>query len=336
MSVTWTRPTGAHDPWFDREDSLTREVAMKDVSVPDLTGKLAMVTGASDGIGLGLAVRLAQAGADLVLPVRNPIKGDAAVTRIRSAAPGAMISLHELDLAVLDSVAALAEKLNAEGRPVDILVNNAGVMAPATRHTTADGLELQFGTNHIGHMALVGRILPLLRAGQARVTTMSSSAARMGKIDWADLQSERRYSPIRSYNLSKLANLMFGLELDRRSRAGGWGIVSNVAHPGTTLTNLYASGPNMGRERPSRQEAIMTRLSRLGLFVQTVDRGVLPALYAATSPQAPGGRLYGPDGLGQFTGDPTELAVYKSARNEGDAARLWDVSERLIGVEFGA
>jgi NAD(P)-dependent dehydrogenase (short-subunit alcohol dehydrogenase family) len=135
---------------------------------------------------------------------------------------------------------------------------------------------------------------------------------------------------------SKLANLMFGLELDRRSRASGWGVVSNVAHPGTTLTNLYASGPNLGRERPSRQQAIMKRLSRWGLFVQTVDAGMLPALYAATSPQAQGGRFYGPDGLGQFTGAPTELAVYRPARGEAGAARLWDVSERLTGVEFRA
>jgi NAD(P)-dependent dehydrogenase (short-subunit alcohol dehydrogenase family) len=311
---------------------------MKDlsVSVPDLTGRRAVVTGASDGIGLGLATRLAQAGADLVLPVRDPVKGEAAVARIRSAAPGAVVTLRDLDLASLDSVAALSDTLNAEGRPVDILVNNAGVMSPATRHTTADGLELQFGTNHIGHMALVGRILPLLIAGQARVTTLSSSAARTGKIDWADLQSERKYSPIRSYGTSKLANLMFGLELDRRSRANGWGVVSNVAHPGTTLTNLYVSGPNLGRKRPAHLQAIMKRLAGWGLFVQNVDAGLLPALYAATSPQAQGGRFYGPDGLGQFTGAPTELTVYRAARDEAAAARLWDVSERLTGVEFRA
>jgi NAD(P)-dependent dehydrogenase (short-subunit alcohol dehydrogenase family) len=311
---------------------------MKDlsVSVPDLTGRRAVVTGASDGIGLGLATRLAQAGADLVLPVRDPVKGEAAVARIRSAVPGAVVALRDLDLASLDSVAALSDTLNAEGRPVDILVNNAGVMSPATRHTTADGLELQFGTNHIGHMALVGRILPLLVAGQARVTTMSSSAARTGKIDWADLQSERKYSPIRSYGTSKLANLMFGLELDRRSRANGWGVVSNVAHPGTTLTNLYVSGPNLGRKRPAHLQAIMKRLAGWGLFVQNVDAGLLPALYAATSPQAQGGRFYGPDGLGQFTGAPTELTVYRAARDQAAAARLWDVSERLTGVEFRA
>ncbi|MFC4532295.1 SDR family oxidoreductase [Sphaerisporangium dianthi] len=309
---------------------------MKDVSVPDLTGTLAVVTGASDGLGLGLAVRLARAGADLVLPVRDPVKGEAALTRIRAAAPGAAVSLGELDLASLASVTALADKLIAEGRPVGILINNAGVMTPPTRQVTADGLELQFGTNHIGHVALVGRILPLLRAGRARVTTMSSSAARYGSIDWADPQGERKYSPVRAYNQSKLANLLFGLELDRRARAGGWGIVSNVAHPGTTLTNLYASGPNMGRERPSHHDAIMRRLARWGLFVQGVDRGLLPALYAATSPEAQGGRFYGPDGFGQFTGDPTELAVYRPARDQAAAARLWDLSERLAHVGFGA
>ncbi|MGI5212827.1 SDR family oxidoreductase [Plantactinospora sp. CA-290183] len=306
------------------------------MSVPDLSGKLALVTGASDGVGLGLAGRLARAGAELVLPVRNPVKGAAAVERIRALVPGAAVTTRELDLASLDSVSALADSLNREGRPVHILVNNAGVMAPATRHTTSDGLELQFGTNHVGHVALTGGILPLLRAGRARVTTMSSSAARFGRIDWDDPQSERRYSPVRAYNLSKLANLLFGLELERRSRAGGWGIVSTVAHPGTTLTNLYAAGPNLGRARPSRQESIMKWLARRGLFVQTVDTGLLPALYAATSPQARGGHLYGPDGLGQFTGGPTELSIYRSARNEADAARLWDVSERLARVRFAA
>jgi NAD(P)-dependent dehydrogenase (short-subunit alcohol dehydrogenase family) len=294
----------------------------------DLTGKLAVVTGASDGVGLGLAIRLAEAGAELVLPVRNPIKGAAAVARIREQAPDATVTTRELDLASLDSVKDLADKLNAEARPIDILVNNAGVMTPPTRHTTQDGLELQFGTNHIGHFALVVRLRELLSQGNARVTTLSSSAARTAKINWADLQSTK-YSPIRSYGQSKLANLMFGLELDRRSKADGWGISSNVAHPGTTLTNLYANGPNLGRDRPSAHQAVMTRLAGWGVFVQSVDHGLLPALHAATSPDAQGGRFYGPDGFGQFTGDATELKIYKSARDESDAARLWTVSEQL-------
>ncbi|MFD8213607.1 SDR family oxidoreductase [Streptomyces sp. NPDC059697] len=309
---------------------------MKEVTVPDLHGRLAVVTGASDGIGLGLAERLAQAGAELVLPVRNEAKGAAAVEQIRAATPRASVSTRVLDLASLASVADLADTLLAEGRPVDLLINNAGVMAPATRHTTQDGYELQFGTNHLGHAALTGRLMPLLRAGRARVTTITSSAARGGRINWDDLQSERHYSPVRAYNLSKLANLLFALELDRLSTANEWGIVSNAAHPGTTLTNLYASGPNLGRSRPAPHETIMKRLARWGVFVHSADAGVLPPLYAATSPQAGGGLLYGPDGLGQFTGGPIELAIYKSARSEADAARLWQISEGLAGVAFTA
>jgi NAD(P)-dependent dehydrogenase (short-subunit alcohol dehydrogenase family) len=247
-----------------------------------------------------------------------------------------VVGLREVDLASLDSVAAFAQTMHDDGRPIHILVNNAGVMAPPTRHTTADGLELQFGTNHIGHVALTARLLPLLQAGGARVTTMSSSAARFGRLDWDDLQAVRRYSPVRAYNASKLANLLFGLELDRRSRIGGWGITSNVAHPGTTLTNLYASGPNLGRARWSPQQAIMARLARWGVFVQDVQAGVLPALYAATSPRAAGGRFYGPDGPGQFTGGPTELPVYRSARKRDDAVRLWTLSEQLAHVTFAA
>ncbi|MCG5440013.1 SDR family oxidoreductase [Micromonospora foliorum] len=316
------------------EDTVDLGVVVLDLTVPELTGKLAVVTGGSDGLGLGLAARLARAGAEVVLPVRNPAKGTAALEAVRAAAPGAVVSTRPLDLASLGSVAALADTLLGEGRPIHLLINNAGVMSPPTRHATAEGFELQFGTNHLGHFALTGRLLPLLRAGQARVTTMSSSAARSGRLDWDDLQSNRRYASIRAYNASKLATLHFGLELDRRSRAGDWGIVSNVAHPGTTMTNLYASGPNLGRSRPSLHHSIMSRLARWGILVHSVDAGLLPALYAATSPQAQGGRFYGPDGLGQFTGAPTELTVYRSARSTDDAARLWAASERLVGVEY--
>ncbi|GAA4255812.1 SDR family oxidoreductase [Dactylosporangium darangshiense] len=302
----------------------------------DLTGRLAVVTGASSGVGLGLATRLAAAGAEVLLPVRDEAKGNAALSRIRAESPGADVSLRELDLASLKSVHALGDTLNAEGRPIHILINNAGLMTPATRHATADGLELQFGTNHIGHFALTGRLLALLSAGAARVTTMTSSAARHAGLNWEDLQSERAYAPVRAYNQSKLANLMFALELDRRSRAAGWGIVSNAAHPGTTLTGLYAAGPNLGRDKPARLEAVMRRLASWGVLVQGVERGLLPALYAATGPEAQGGHLYGPDGFGQFTGGPAELDLYRPARDDAAAARLWDVSQRLAGVEFAA
>ncbi|WP_328885774.1 SDR family oxidoreductase [Streptomyces sp. NBC_00316] len=308
----------------------------KEVVLPDLRGKLAVVTGASDGVGLGLAERLARAGAELVLPVRNAAKGTNALERISAHVPGAQVSTRVLDLASLMSIESLADRLTTEGRPINLLINNAGVMAPPVRHTTEDGYELQFGTNHLGHFALTARLLPLLRAGRAHVTTATSSAARGGRISWDDLQSEERYSPVRAYGLSKLANLLFALELDCLSTAGGWGIVSNAAHPGTTLTNLYASGPNLGRTRPSHYATVMKRLARMGVLVQSVDAGLLPLLYAATSPQAAGGRLYGPDGWGEFTGSPKELTVYKSARSEADAARLWRVSERLTGVTFAA
>ena len=309
-------------------------MGFEDATVPDLTGKLAVVTGASDGIGFALAGRLARAGAELVLPVRNRDKGEAAATRIRDLAPGIEVSTRPLDLASLESVRQFATALNDEGRPIDYLIANAGVMMPATRHLTVDGFELQMGTNHLGHMALVGMILPLLSRAGGRVTTMSSAAARTGKIDWRNLQGEIAYSATASYMTSKLAQMLFALELDRRSKANGWNVTSNVAHPGTTYTRLYSVGPNMGRGKPSPYDGLMRRLSKVGLFVQTVDKGLLPALYAATSPRAAGGRFYGPDGIGHFTGSAIEQAVYKVALDEAMAGRLWETSEQLTGVHF--
>ncbi|WP_423465279.1 SDR family oxidoreductase [Promicromonospora sp. MS192] len=322
-----TKPPGS--------DTRHRARRYTDVVVPDLTGTRALVTGASDGIGLGLAERLARAGAELVLPVRNPAKGAAAVARLWDAVPGAVVTTRPGDLASLASVAALADGLLAEGRPIDLLVANAGVMTPPSRTTTADGFELQLGTNHLGHMALVGRLLPLLVAPGARVTTMTSAAARFGRIDWADLNSERDYSPVRAYNLSKLAQLLFALELDRRSRAHGWGIVSNAAHPGTTYSGLYSAGPGLGGSaRPPRVDTVMRRLLALGVFVQPVAQGLLPALQAATDPAAGGGTFYGPDGVGHFTGSSARQRVYRAATDAAAAARLWAVSEELTGVRF--
>ncbi|MEV6345170.1 SDR family oxidoreductase [Actinoplanes sp. NPDC051851] len=287
----------------------------------DLRGKLAVVTGGSDGIGLGLARRLVGAGAEVILPVRDAVKGAAALERI---GPGA--SLRTLDLASLESVAALGERLNAEGRPIDILINNAAVMTPPKRRSTVDGFELQFGTNYLGHFALVARILPLLIAGKARVTTQTALAAAMVKgMNWGDLQFERGYRAWPSYGQSKLAAMMFGLELDRRSRANGWGIVSNVAHPGFARTNLQNGSPF---DVPFRI------LAPLGWPVQRVEGGLRPALYAATSPDAEGGRFYGPRGLGHLTGAPVEEKLYRGARDLEEASRLWDASSELAGVVF--
>lgn len=306
-------------------------------AVPDLTGKLAVVTGGSDGLGLGLAQRLARAGADVILPVRNRVKGEAAVARISAAAPGASVSLRDLDLSSLESVAKLGAALTTEGRPVDILVNNAAVMAPATRHVTPDGHELQLGTNYLGHFALTGLLLPLLRDGRARVTTMASIAARTGRMLWDDPQSERKYVPMRAYGQSKLATLLFAMELDRRSRAGGWGITSNAAHPGLTATNLQAAGPNMGRATPSAMDWWFKRLSASAAgrrFVQQVGTGVLPALYAAADPAARGGVFYGPAGLLELTGPAVERRVYRRARDAAQARRTWQLAEELTRVTF--
>jgi NAD(P)-dependent dehydrogenase (short-subunit alcohol dehydrogenase family) len=307
-----------------------------DVVVPDLTGKLAVVTGGSDGIGFGLARRLAAAGAEVILPVRNLAKGQDAVERIRSAVPGARICTRRLDLSSLQSVADAAGELVADGRPIHLLINNAGVMRPPTRQTTVDGFELQWGTNHLAHFALTARLLPLLRAGAARVTTQSSVAARSNSINWDDPNFETAYSAGAAYSQSKIANIMFGLELDRRSKLAGWDVTSNVSHPGITATNLLAAQPHMGRTRDTVSVRIIRTMARLGILAQTVDHGLLPALYAATHPKAEGGKMYGPSGMQHLSGPPAEQEVYRPARDMAEAARLWDLSERLVGLQFVA
>jgi NAD(P)-dependent dehydrogenase (short-subunit alcohol dehydrogenase family) len=210
-------------------------------------------------------------------------------------------------------------------------------MQPPDRETTADGFELQFGGNHLGHFALTGHLLPLLRAAEnARVTTVSSLAARMGGINFDDLQWEKRYNPTRAYSQSKSANLMFALELDRRSTRAGWGIVSNAAHPGFAKTNLQLSGPSQGKESPTLLERFY-RLSRqvTPFMWQEVDDGILPVLYASTSPQAQGGAFYGPRGFYELAGDGvTDAKIPANATSEADARRLWEVSEQLTGVAY--
>ena len=305
-----------------------------DVVVPDLTGRLVVLTGGSDGVGFGLAGRLAAAGAEVVLPVRNPEKGRSAVDRITAAVPGSRVSIRRLDLSSLQSVADLAGELVTEGRPIHVLINNAGVMNPPERQTTVDGFELQWGTNHLGHFALTARLMPLLTAGGARVTTQSSIAARSNAINWDDPNFEKSYSVGKAYSQSKIANLMFGLELNRRSAQAGWGITSNVSHPGVTATNLLAAQPHMGRSRDTMSVRLIRSFARMGVFTQTVDQGLLPALYAATNPDADGGKLYGPRGFQHTAGAPAEQEVYEPARDTADAARLWELSERLVGLRF--
>lgn len=305
-----------------------------DVVIPDLTGRLVVLTGGSDGVGFGLAGRLAAAGAEVILPVRNPEKGRSAVDRITAAVPGSRVSIRRLDLSSLQSVADLAGELVTEGRPIHVLINNAGVMNPPERQTTVDGFELQWGTNHLGHFALTARLMPLLTAGGARVTTQSSIAARSNAINWDDPNFEKSYSVGKAYSQSKIANLMFGLELNRRSAQAGWGITSNVSHPGVTATNLLAAQPHMGRSRDTMSVRLIRSFARMGFFTQTVDQGLLPALYAATNPDAEGGKFYGPRGFQHTAGAPAEQEVYEPARDMADAARLWELSEGLVGLRF--
>lgn len=310
--------------------------APSDIPVPDLTGRRAVVTGGSDGIGLRLAGRLAAAGAEVVLPVRRRTKGEAAIAAIRRAHPAAQVSLRDLDLASMDSVAALGAVLQDEGRPIHILVNNAGVMTPPERQTTADGFELQFGSNHLGHFALVGHLLPLLRAGRARVTSQLSIAANSGAVNWDDLQWERSYDGMKAYSQSKIALGLFGLELDRRSRAANWGIASNLSHPGIAPTSLLSARPELGRSAETRGRRLIGALSRRGILVGTVESAGLPAVYAATAPDARSGAFYGPGGPGHLGGPPREQKLYSRLRDTDAATRIWTVSEELTRVAFAA
>jgi NAD(P)-dependent dehydrogenase (short-subunit alcohol dehydrogenase family) len=305
-----------------------------DITIPDLSGKRALVTGASDGMGLGIAARLAAAGAHVVMPVRNKAKGEAAIAKINRAAPGAKISLRDLDLASLASVAALGDTLREEGQPIHLLINNAGLMRPPERQTTVDGFEVQLGTNHLGHFALVAHLLPLLRAGRARVTSQVSVASASGSMNWDDLNWERSYDGMRAYRQSKIAFGLFGLELERRSRANGWGITSNLSHPGVAPTSLLAARPEIGRSADTPHIRRIRWLSEHGILLGTAETAGMPALMAATDPAAKPGALYGPSGPGTLGGAPAEQRMHRPLRSLTEAVRVWQVSEELTKTSF--
>lgn len=306
------------------------------ITIPDLTGNLAVVTGGSDGLGLLIAGRLAAAGAEVILPVRNPGKGAAAVAKIKATTPGALVTTRDLDLSSLESVRQLGAGLIAEGRPINVLINNAGLMNPPSRQTTKDGFELQYGTNHLGHFALVGRLMPLLQQGHARVTTQTSISAGYNAINWDDLQWEKKWNTDRAYSQSKISNLQFALELNRRSEAFGWGITSNASHPGIALTNLLAARPELGRTHNTMINRVVRRTAKYGIISQTAESGSLPALYAATQQQARGGVLYGPSGVLHLAGAPAEQKPYRAATRPGEVERTWKIAEDLTGVSFPA
>jgi NAD(P)-dependent dehydrogenase (short-subunit alcohol dehydrogenase family) len=296
--------------------------------IPDQSGRTAIVTGANSGLGLSTARELARHGAKVVLACRNTEKGAAAMREIESSVPGALVELAELDLGSLASVEAFAGAFRAShgAAGLDLMINNAGVMAPPRRET-ADGFELQLGTNLLGHFALTGRLIGLMEGrGDARVVTLSSNAHKMGRINFDDLQCERGYRRWSAYGQSKLADLMFALELDRRLRATGSSIRSVAAHPGYAATNLQtAAAPAVDR--------LVMRVTNL-VMAQSADMGALPTLYAATYPGLEGGSYVGPDGIGEFRGHPHVASPNRAARDEQVATRLWQVSEELTSVRF--
>lgn len=295
--------------------------------IPSQKGRTAVVTG-TGGLGFHDALQLARAGAHVIIAGRNARKGEAAVDAIRRSVPQADVRFEPVDLASLDTVAAFAARLRGSLGSLDLLINNAAVMTPPRRKVTADGFELQFGTNHLGHFALTAQLLPLLRKGRApRVVSVSSVAARAGALHFDDLQSERRYKPMVAYGQSKLACLMFALELQRRSDAQGWGLQAIAAHPGIARTDLLPNGAG-----PTSPEAMIRRF--LWFLFQPAEQGALPTLFAATSPQAKGGLYYGPDRLSEMRGHPTLARIPPQALDSADAARLWDASARLTGVAF--
>jgi NAD(P)-dependent dehydrogenase (short-subunit alcohol dehydrogenase family) len=281
--------------------------------IADQTGRKVIVTGANSGLGASCARELARAGASVVLACRNVAKGESAAAKMSGD-----VEVRQLDLADLSSVRAFAGDLEA----VDVLINNAGVMAvPKAR--TADGFEMQIGTNHLGHFALTGLLLPRITD---RVVTLSSGVHRAGRINLDDLNWERRrYRPWAAYSQSKLANLMFALELQRRLAAAGSAVRSLAAHPGYAATELQ-----------SHTESVVDRVMAIGnrFFAQSADRGALPALYAATVPEIAGGSFVGPDGFAEFGGHPRLVGSSKASQDEAVAARLWTLSEKLTGVTY--
>lgn len=293
---------------------------------PRQRGRTAIVTGANSGLGLIVARELARAGARVILTSRDSNRGARAIETIKAAHPAANVEVAHLDLADLASVRAFAKGFLAGREQLDLLVNNAGIMA-APRALTADGFELQFGTNHLGHFALTGLLMPAFKQRpETRVVTVSSNNHKGGRMRLDDLQGERRYSRWGAYAQSKLANLLFMYELDRRLRAAGLPMVSAAAHPGYSATNLQLSGPPF-------QERIFLGLANR-FFAQSAEIGALPILYAATFPELPGGSYVGPDGPAEMRGFPVLVQPTDRAKDVDVARRLWEASEKLTGVRY--
>lgn len=299
--------------------------------IPNQIGRTILITGANSGLGLASTRALAAKGATVVMACRNEDKAREAMAQVRAETPDARLEFMPLDLASLQSIHGFAEQYRKTHKRLDVLLNNAGVMA-IPRRETADGFEMQLGTNHLGHFALTGLLLPLLEhTPRSRIVNVASQAHRSGKMSWNDLQGTRSYSKWARYGQSKLANLLFTYELARRLTAKGSHVQVSVGHPGYSDTNLQFVGPQM------EGSSLVERISALGnrLFAMPAEQGALPQLFAATSPDAEHGAYYGPDGFMQMTGWPVKVDSNARSHNEADQARLWEESVKLTGIDFG-
>ncbi len=300
--------------------------------LPDLTGRTVLVTGANSGIGFEAALQFAGKGAGVVLACRDPNKTEAAAAAIRDVHPGAVLEAMPLDLARLASVRSFADAYRKSHSELHVLCNNAGVMALPYRRT-ADGFEMQFGTNHLGHFALTGLLLePLLATSGARVVNLTSTAHRIGKMHFDDLHGERGYRRWAAYGQSKLANLLFSYELQRRLERRGAPVSSVACHPGYASTNLQLAGPRM--EGSSWMETLSNLSNRI--FSQSAAMGALPTLYAAAADDVRGGDYIGPDGFAETWGHPKKVRSSARSHDREAATRLWEVSEELTSVRFEA
>jgi len=303
--------------------------------IPDQTGRRVVITGANIGTGKEAAKRLGAAGAHVIMAVRTPAKGEQAKAEILAGHPHASLEIRRVDLADLTSVRDFADGLAADGVPVDLLLNNAGVMMPPTRMTTADGFELQFGSNFLGPFALTLHLLPLILAARAtaggpRIVTMASGLANFGRIHFEDPQWTGRYSPTRAYAQSKLADLLFARHLATMATQRRWHLASIAAHPGYTRTNLQTAGASLGRDKPRRAPGTGLPL----LPSQAVEQGTEPMLYAATSPDAINGGYYGPSGFMELVGPTHPARLNRRMRDDATAARLWALAEELTGTHL--
>jgi NAD(P)-dependent dehydrogenase (short-subunit alcohol dehydrogenase family) len=300
---------------------------------PRQDGKVAIVTGPTSGIGFETALGLARQGATTILAARNPEKGRAAVARIQGTVPTATVRFEPLDLASLASIEHFAAEVStAHNGKIDILVNSAGVMGLPVRRATQDGFERQIGVNYLGHFALTARLKQALCAGTdpGRVVSVASLAHRRAALDLDDLQSQRRYNPMQVYARSKLAMLVFAIELDRRARQNAWNLLSVAAHPGWARTEIIGNG--VGEGAPGLKAWIMG--AAFNFVAQSAGDGALPSLYAALAPGLSGGAYFGPTGSGETRGPPGTARIFPQAMNLANARRLWTLSEALTGATF--